>query len=213
MKLFVALFAINVCVAIVLWLDLRQIRPIQAFEFEASAKEVHLLSPSARASERSCLLLGPFEQAEQGQSIFETLSEQGFKVDLIVQELEQAPGYWVYYGPLANYAEALVQLREFQSKKIDSFIITRDDLYGAISLGVFENIDSAQRMQSVMGKKGYPTSVRNIFKFKTVNWLQIEHPKNQEKYNKINGLMVASRDDLKMREIFCKTVASRKPFP
>jgi hypothetical protein len=212
-KVFVALFAINVCVAIVLWFNMRQVAHPEVFVFESRAKDVQLLSPASSASNRSCILLGPFDVVEDGLAIHDDLLGQGYKVDLVAQELEQAPGYWVYFGPMDTYADALVQLREFQAKNIDSFIITRDDLYGAISLGVFENIDSAQRMQLLMAKRSYPTTIRNIFKFKTVNWVQVEHAESELKFIKNSGLAVSYEGDLKMREIFCKTVASRKPLP
>ena len=55
-----------------------------------------------------------------------------------IQEVDTASGvdYWVYLPPLARQA-SLRQLRELQSRNIDSYIITVGDLANGISLEYF----------------------------------------------------------------------------
>lgn len=209
MRFMVWLFAANVIAAVWIWIDIRQIKPAPEYELYEYAKEVAVLKRGDVATGiRRCMLLGPFENEERANVFQDVLKERRLPFERVEQSLEKAPTYWVYFGPLPDYDSAVAQLREFQSKNIDSFIITREDLYGAISVGVFENIDSARRMQVQMTRKGYPTSIRNIFKYKTVWWYEIRTDQELIKAIKNKQLDGYGRPDFDFREIFCKTVAS-----
>ena len=208
MRWLALIFTINVLLGVWHWSDARQSRLGPQYKVSDDVVEL-LVSPHGRG----CLLLGPIFEQERAQDFKLRLNEFGLRSTLMKREREKAPRYWVYYGPFESYSESLKEHRKFRDQGVDNFIITQDDLYGALSFGVFENIDSAQRMQAVMRSKGYHTSIRNIFKFESRWWVEIEVPEEGLISSKINNIQLDLGLDLEMREFFCKTVASEKPLP
>lgn len=208
MRWFALIFTINVVLALWHWNDARQSRVGPKYEVSDSVIELSI-SPVGSG----CLLLGPIFDQNVAEEFGARLKESGLRTSLIKRDREKAPRYWVYYGPFESYSESLKEHRRFRDEGVDNFIITQEDLYGALSFGVFENIDSAQRMQAVMQGKGYRTSIRNIFKFESRWWAQIEAPGQQAISNKIKDIQHDLGLALEMREFFCKTVASEKPLP
>lgn len=208
MRWLVMIFALNVLLGLWHWADLRKVKPISRYEVDLGVEELAL--PQAG---NSCLLLGPLKKSEDAELLRRRLIQEGYVVELTEKEFEKAPRYWVYYGPMEDYAAALEQHQLFRENGIDSFIITKERLYGALSLGVFENIDSAQRMQAYMGSKGYQASIRNIFKFESDFWVEIRRPSEEIKVIKIKEIGGSLGLQIELREFLCKTVASEKPFP
>lgn len=208
MRWLALIFSINVALALWHWNDARTIKVAPAYQ---QPEGIVALNVSPLGS--GCLLMGPVFDPDIAKEFEARLNVMGLSTSLIKREQEKAPRYWVYYGPFGSYAESLKQHRAFRSQGVDNFIITQEDLYGALSLGVFENIDSAQRMQVLMQKKGYRTSIRNIFKFESRWWVEIELPEEGGIYSKINDIQAELGLALEMREFFCKTVASEKPLP
>ncbi len=208
MRWLALIFTINVALALWHWNDARGLRVGPQYDLVDNAIELSI-SPLGTG----CLLLGPIFEQSVAQEFELRLNELGLRTNLIKRDREKAPRYWVYYGPFSSYAESLKEHRKFRDEGVDNFIITQEDLYGALSFGVFENIDSAQRMQAVMLGKGYRTSIRNIFKFESRWWVEIEAPSKRSISNKINDIQHVLGLALEMREFFCKTVASEKPLP
>lgn len=208
MRWLALIFTINVVLALWHWSGERQIRLGSQYQVTDDVTEL-MVSPLGEG----CLLLGPIFDESVAQEFESRLDEVGLRTNLIKKEREKAPRYWVYYGPFGSYAESLKEHRKFREAGVDNFIITQEDLYGALSFGVFENIDSAQRMQASMEGKGYRTSIRNIFKFESRWWVEIEASDQGAMSNKINDIQLELGLALEMREFFCKTVASEKPLP
>ncbi|KZY62127.1 hypothetical protein A3742_19440 [Oleiphilus sp. HI0071] len=208
MRWLALLFTINVVLALWHWSGERQLKAGPKYQV---ADNVIELSVSPLGS--GCLLLGPIFDEGVAQQFDVRLRELNRRVALIKRDREKAPRYWVYYGPFGSYAESLKEHRKFRDEGVDNFIITQEDLYGALSFGVFENIDSAKRMQALMQGRGYRTSIRNIFKFESRWWVEIEAVDRGAISNKINDIQYDLGLALEMREFFCKTVASEKPLP
>lgn len=190
-----------------LWLDVRG--GVDLPSYAASAKG----ELASYESGQGCYLYGPIVKELDARAFVAELEAVGMVSSLFSKEYEKAPRYWVYFGPMDDYAGALAQLKEFDGLGIDSFIITRDDLYGALSLGVFENIDSARRMQAIMSAKNYQVSIRNIFTFEKRWWVEIQASKTGLKLNKINEIAHNYGIAPENKEFFCKTVAKAKSFP
>ena len=208
MRWLALIFSLNVALALWFWNDARQIKTGPTYQL---ADGVVALEVSALGS--GCLLLGPIVDRQVAEDFERSIVQAGLNANLIRKDREKAPRYWVYYGPMETYSESLEQHRKFKSEGIDNFIITQEDLYGALSVGVFENIDSAQRLQAIMRAKGYKTAIRNIFKFESRWWVEVSVSESDLIINKINSLQGDHGLDLEMREFFCKTVASEKPLP
>src|SRR5690606_1236041 len=110
-------------------------------------------APVALVDDASCLYLGGFDDESMAAAVRQRLLSLDIASD--IQGLDVAAGidYWVYLPPLVSRQASLRQLRELQSRNIDSYIITVRDLANAISLGIFSRKDSAEsvvnRLQEV----------------------------------------------------------------
>lgn len=208
MKIGLLLFTVNVVFALWQWSEVRgSYQPVVKYAVGDGVERIGISE-----SGRGCLLLGPLSDQQEARNFLVALSDAGVRSDLIERQEEVAPRYWVYYGPFESYAESLKKQKEFNDKGIDNFIITAQGLYGALSVGVFENIDSAQRMQGYMRDKGYMTSIRNIFDFESVWWIQVWLSDNSRNRIKISQIAQSLGMVIKSRDFFCKTVASENSF-
>jgi len=199
----VFLFAVNVCFAVWQWSGMRTIKNVPAYTLDKGVQTLRLAE-----SGRGCFLIGPLAEQARAEELDGRLKALGLYSELIQKQTEKAPRYWVYYGPLPDYEMALEQSRKFRAEGLDNFIITQESLYGAVSLGVFENIDSARKMQALVQRKGYATSIRNIFKFDSAWWVEVLVPNEPEKSNEISRIVGGFGLAPELREFFCKTVAS-----
>lgn len=208
MRALVVLFALNMLMAGWIWTDLRAIKSAPSFLQEDGAVELVQIK-----SGKGCLLVGPSKNGRDAEMFVQSLADTGLFAKTIERKQEVAPRYWVYIPALKDYAGSLALQAELNAKGVDNFIIHHDELYGALSVGVFENIDSAERMQSVMTRKGYRVSIRNIFNYESSWWVQIEAAADQKNINEISRIAMKYGLPRQMREIFCKTVASEKSLP
>lgn len=99
---------------------------------------------TTRSSSNSCLYLGGFDEESGALSIEQRLLS--LDIESSVEPVDMAAGvdYWVYLPPLVSRQASLRQLRELQSRNIDSYIITVGELSNGISLGIFSRKDSAE---------------------------------------------------------------------
>ena len=108
---------------------------------ESSAKE-RRSSVSPLAAENGCLFLGGFDDRLPAEALEQRLLSWTYS-------LKYRGGYSQWRGLLGVSASwrrqaSLRQLRELQSRNIDSYIITVGDLANGISLGIFSRKDSAE---------------------------------------------------------------------
>jgi len=209
----VLLFAMNVSLGLVQWFKARDMHVQAVYTESDSIAPIILLGVGSEKTTQSgerCLLVGPMHDQEKSQQLLAVLRGKGVVAKSVVRQVEKAPGYWVYYGPFEGGDAALKQLREFQDKAIDSFIIRSGFLKGNISLGVFENIDSARRMKKIMKRKGYETKMQEIAKSEDEFWLLISGAETDVDFSRSAAILKGLRGVPEMRQIFCKSVASEK---
>lgn len=202
------LLTLNLILAMLGWLDIRKAKVEPVFSVRPGVEEIVLLG-SARAAgtlaqvEEQCWLLGPIALEAEARQVESELSGIDYFAELVRSDIELAPAYWVYFGPIDSYSESLSRLREFKSKGIDSYIIKKEDLYGSISLGVFNNIDSANRMQGIMSRKGYETKIAEFPKTAVEYWVSIKVPVGGLLETNFEAYLKARKQALEARQIFC----------
>jgi hypothetical protein len=213
--IFLSLLAINVVLISIQWVNSRSVSvPVEYIE-EKYSKPLKLLGEvggkeiSERQMADMCLLLGPLESQEQAGVMLQSLGSDGESSKLVVQKVKKAPSYWVYFDA---YAEKTVDewLEDFKSKKIDSYIVRSGELKGALSLGVFENIDLAYSLKKMMKKKGYESKISEINKSDSEYWLLFSAGYAAENKKKIDEMLTPFKKMHEKREIMCKSVASGK---
>ena len=204
------LLSANLVLAILVWLDYRTVTPLLAYEPEKDVERILLLSdgtkslPQAEEGRDVCWLFGPMSQRQVALDLKSRLAEVDYFSSVVESQIEKAPGYWVYYGPISAYQDSLAQLREFRRKNIDSFIITKEELKGSISLGVFDNIDSAKRMLAIMKRKGYDTRMAEIPRQDTEYWVSLTYPSDSSLEQRFERYLAEQNGSLEGRQIFCK---------
>lgn len=212
MRYVMALLIANFLVGTFIWQQTKNKSAVPLYKQYPAAVRINLLSDVSDKKGR-CLLMGPISDSVVAARIESLLSDSGVESELVVQPINKAPGYWVYFGPISTEELALGQLRKFRAQGIDSFIIRQGNLVGSISLGVFENIDSAMRMIASMERIGYSVQISEIKKAKNVFWLRIIGGQKSTEVEEIGALLGGEEGRPEMRQIFCKTVASENPFP
>ena len=213
--IFLSLLAINVVLISIQWVNSRNITVPEKYIERGDSKSLDLLVEvgserlSARRAADMCLLLGPLENEGQAEVILQSLGGDNKSSKLVVQKVKKAPSYWVYFN---TYAEKTVDewLEDFKLKKIDSYVIRSGDLKGALSLGVFENIDLAYRLKKMMKKKGFESKISEINKLDSEFWLLFSAGYAAENKKKIDEMLIPLKKMHEKREIMCKSVASEK---
>ncbi len=160
-----------------------------------------------------CLLLGPLDDRVKADQILSVFQDRNVKAELVAQSLVKAPNYWVYLAPFESRKAAISKLRELQSAKVDSYLITQGELANGISLGVFENIDSARRMEKRRKNQGYDVKVSELGKKEFEYWVAILEEYSEDLDVDVTKIMKKLEVSFEKRQIFCKSVASEKQLP
>lgn len=170
-------------------------------------------SPDVTSVEQLCLLAGPLGDSGDAKRLIGELEGLGVAAEVVVQSITKAPNYWVYLEPYETRKAAIAKLKALQLAKVDSYLITQGELANGISLGVFENIDSARRMLERRQGQGYDVKVRELGKKNYEYWVSVAGGYTADLDKKVTKIM----DELEMsfgkRQIFCKSVASEKKLP
>ena len=166
-----------------------------------------------REVDRLCLLLGPMEGKAKAIQLIDIFKLRGVGVELVAQEITKAPNYWVYLAPFESRKAAVKRLKELRNAKVDSYLITQGDLANGISLGVFENIDSARRMSKRRRNQGYDVKVTELGKKEFEYWVAVMKEYTEDLDAEVSEIMNELELLFEKRQIFCKSVASEKQLP
>lgn len=120
-----------------------------------------------------CLFLGGFERQDDALALEQRLLSLDIISNVHVREVASGVDYWVYLAPLSSRDAALRQLKELQSRAIDSYLITQGDLANGISLGIFSRNDSARSVLQRMQGIGYAVELRELKRVSRTYWLQM----------------------------------------
>ncbi len=123
---------------------------------------------------KSCMGLGSFENVISAQDVAERLKAIGYTVEMTAVDKHTGESdYRVVMPPLSSLQEAFRRHREFRSRDIDSFVITRGVDAQGISLGVFSSNGAAEDYRQVLIGLGYDVLVKVIPRVNRGYWVQI----------------------------------------
>ena len=128
-------------------------------------------TPSMR--ETVCLYLGPFDEAGEAGRVEQRLLSLDISAERRALDAQAGVDYWVYLPPLASRQASLMQLKELQARKIDSYLISQGDLANGISLGIFPRQDSANNVLSRLTEAGYSAQLRELPRAHRAYWLRV----------------------------------------
>ena len=112
--------------------------------------------------EQVCIAIGPLASGASAQNIISRLTAVDVQSSVSSVDIDGVPDYWVFMPPLPDHRTALSKIKELQSQKIDSFIITQGELENGISLGLFSEEYRAVKVQKDIVAKGYAVDVREV---------------------------------------------------
>lgn len=153
--------------------------PATAFDTQAAPAEPEPEPAPEPVAVSECARIGPFEDEERARAASRDLAAQRVYVTLSAEGEARDPRYIVYLPATSSRAAALEKLRELKANGIDSFIMG-GDFRNAISLGVFSQAESAQRLMASMERRGYQTRLYSQERETQVFWLELG-PKNTER--------------------------------
>ncbi len=119
-----------------------------------------------------CWAAGPLLQPSDADHFEKRAKALASQVHTETLNVKTGEEFWVYLKPLASHKAALRKLRELQSQKIDSFIVTRGDFKNAISLGLFSKMESAERHKATLAKKGLEAQIEVRDRTRREFWVQ-----------------------------------------
>lgn len=155
-----------------------------------------------------CLLLGGFNEESLAQAVEQRLLS--LDIDSQVKAVDEAAGvdYWVYLPPLVSRQASLRQLRELQSRNIDSYIITVGDLSNGISLGIFSRKGSAESVVNRMQRVDYTALIRELPRSHRRYWVRVVDDRKDLLSDELIAELVRSFPALESQQIPCSSIAT-----
>lgn len=123
-------------------------------------------------NEQRCYSVGPFKDENDAKFLGIRAEALGFSSEMRSLATGGSIEHWVHVPPLANRQQSLQLLRELQGRGIDSYIITQGDLAEGISLGLFRNQTSAERLTEKMRGMDYNVIIKEVIRGEKELWLE-----------------------------------------
>ena len=124
------------------------------------AQESSRAAGQSLSADALCTLVGPFEEAYQGEDVARRLRALQVEASLREIEMQGQMRYWVYLAPLNSTKDAFRKLRELQAAGIDSYVIPKGSLENGISFGIFSEIERAQALTEELRERGFAAEYR-----------------------------------------------------
>ena len=168
--------------------------------------------PPERISDNTCLYLGGFDEKSAALDLEQRLLS--VDIDSRVESIDEEAGvdYWVYLPPLVSRQASLRQLRELQSRNIDSYIITVGDLSNGISLGIFSRRESADSVVDRLRQVDYPASIRELPRTHRRYWVSVRGASQRLIGERFVAELIGDFPSLERKQMPCSGVASSKDF-
>lgn len=172
-------------------------------------------SPSADVSEIEsadidafCWSIGPFREEISAKQAVNRLAAVGIHLELTTITVPRKPDYWVYIPPLPSRAMSIRLLKELQSKKIDSFLITSGELSRGVSLGFFTQRDRAVSVREARLNQGYSAKIKIVKRYDSEFWGVISASEYAELTDIQWEIIKRGNKGLEKRKNFCDKIAS-----
>ena len=159
-----------------------------------------------------CWQIGPFKEDISAKQVISRLSALDIVLRLQSLELPGEPDYWVHLPPQVSRKAALKLLRELQSKKIDSFLISEGELANGISLGFFTQETRANTVFEQRVKDGYAAKIKIVPRSYTELWAVFDEGEYGKFSDTLWGKIREGNQGLERRKNYCDKIASADNF-
>lgn len=169
--LFLSLLLLNILYA--LW-QLQVRAPVATEEIvvpgvtseQPSAPEPSARLPEPRVGPETalCVSLGHFDSAAEAEQLRQRLLVLGVVAEVKSREVVVGTDYWLVMPVVGGERHAVLQLSALQEQGVDSFLITRGELAGQLSMGVFAREDYARLRREQLRDMGHETHLHALSK-------------------------------------------------
>jgi hypothetical protein len=182
---FLSLVCLNLLVMVWFWRDQAQTTEVNPrtdsqgqgliLLSEINPKELSYKTKKAAQddiTEERCYSVGPFKDEDDAKFLGIRAEALGFNSEMRSLATGGSIEHWVHIPPLVNRQQSLQLLRELQGRGVDSYIITQGDLAEGISLGLFRNKESAERLTLKMKEMDYDVVIKEVLRGEKELWLE-----------------------------------------
>ena len=155
-----------------------------------------------------CHMIGPFKEKISAHQVQDRLKALDIEVHTYQVDIPDKPDYWVHLGPMRSRKEALDMLRELQSKKIDSFLITEGELENGISLGFYTKEDLAQAVLKRRREQGYSAKILAVPRVNQELWEVFADNQFSKFSDELWQKIIVGTQGLELRKNSCDLIAS-----
>lgn len=111
-----------------------------------------------------CVILGEFSGGTEAEQLRQRLLALDIDSRLEAREVISGTDYWLVMPVVGGKRHGVIQLSALQEQGIDSFLITRGEMAGNLSLGVFSREDYAQVRQGQLQQLGHDVRIHAMSK-------------------------------------------------
>lgn len=170
-------------------------------------------APAPASAPALCVTLGRFDDADEAGQLRQRLLVLG--IDALVQAREVVVGtdYWLVMPVMGGERHAMAQLSAMQEQGLDSFLITRGEMAGHLSLGVFARADHAELRREQLQTLGYDVAVHALSKKKQQFGVQLGSEARRLVDQAMLSRLRADFPSLQHQYQSCADVANTAAFP
>lgn len=159
--------------------------------------------PQPTVAAQICQAVGPFIERGEATKFAVGLEKNGVKARVKQKQEIIESKFWVYLQPQVNKDAAMKKLKQLQSKKIDSFLISKGELKHGISLGIFSNMDSANGLLARMKAVGVDAHIKKSDKVESRYWVLVELNSMAAEAKKMYDLQLQQNKEIKVAQSAC----------
>ncbi len=165
----------------------------------ASKKPTAVKSPT----QQTCWAVGSFATELDAKHVYARMLALDIKAQVQGREKLLKKEFWVYLPPLPNKKQALRKLKELQRRNIDSYIITEGDLENGISLGLFSQQESVDRLVASLKKKQIEPEIKTLDRTRTEYWVIAPLDSGVDMTESMQAKLSGGQEDLGWQQIRC----------
>lgn len=129
---------------------------------------------------RSCVTVGPFRDRDDADSADLNFSNRGMKTNLRSEQIPSVIGHWVQIRNVADNATANKMLETLSEGGLtDAYPVRTEDEGLKISLGLFGNLDGAEKVELQARSLDLPAEIAPRTEDRTVFYVDVALPPGQ----------------------------------
>lgn len=120
-----------------------------------------------------CVTLGRFDDVGEAEQLRQRLLVLDIAAEVETREMVVGTDYWLVMPVVGGERDAMLQLTALQERGVESFLISRGEMAGQLSLGVFEKEEYAHLRRERLQEMGLDVNVHALSKSRQLFLVQV----------------------------------------